>query len=226
MADSLFAQEITLNGVGPINHSLAGTAVALPRDSAGAIQWNPATISFLEHSEFQLGMGRHNATWYGDEYVAGTVAIGALAALWLYAALSDDNKDSYAKERERQRLNEEGYIVLNSGSLWIIVHDSSPDYSRPPKAQRQASSSASAPKPAVIRVPTISYLYQNPDSRWSFGLAVSEYGAKKIGALAIGNMVGICEYRFQGYEFIPTFAYRESRRLSFGLSPIFSIGGC
>lgn len=219
-ADSILAQEITLSGVGPINHSLAGTAVALPRDSAGAIQWNPATISFLEKSEIQLGMGRHNAKWYGDEYVAGTVGVGIVAALWIYAVVSDDNKDSDARDRERQRLNDEGLFVIDNGYFWIGIHDSSPDYSRPPSEQRQKSR---PPKTGIIRVPTISYAYQHPDSRWTTGLAISEYGAKKISAQAVGDEIGICKYRFQGYEFIPTFSYRESKRFSFGLSPIFSI---
>jgi long-subunit fatty acid transport protein len=44
-----------------------------------------------------------------------------------------------------------------------------------------------------------------------------------MGAVAIGDVVGIGEYRFKGYEFIPTIAYRESQRFSLGLSPIFSI---
>ena len=80
----LCAQELALSGVGPINHSLAGVAVALPRDSAGAIQWNPATISFLEQSEFQLGWGRHNAPWYGDEPIGYT----GLILLWLILGIT------------------------------------------------------------------------------------------------------------------------------------------
>jgi long-subunit fatty acid transport protein len=41
--------------------------------------------------------------------------------------------------------------------------------------------------------------------------------------MTVGDAVGIGTYRFQGYEFIPTFAYKESRRFSMGFSPIFSI---
>jgi len=220
--DSVFAQEMVFSGVGPINHSLAGAAVALPRDSAGAIYWNPATISFLDYSELQLGMGRHNAPWYGDEYVAGTVGIGLVAVLLVYAAVSDDDNDSYERERERQRLNDEGWIVINSGHLWIGIHDSSPDYSMPPPSQRPMHKPRPPQKP-IIRVPTISYLYQPMGTRWSFGLGISEYGARKLGAIEVGDAVGISIYRFQGYEFMPTFAYRENRRFSMGISPIFSI---
>ncbi|MCL2743450.1 MAG: hypothetical protein FWE67_06345 [Planctomycetaceae bacterium] len=54
-------------------------------------------------------------------------------------------------------------------------------------------------------------------------MAISEYGANKAGALVIDDKVGICEYSFRGYEFVPTVSYKESKRFSFGLSPIFSI---
>jgi len=219
-ADGLLcAQELMFNGVGPVNHSLAGAAVALPRDSAGAIQWNPATISFLEQSEFQLGMGRHNAPWYGDEFVVGTIGVAVVVALWIYTAV--DDKDDQEKERRQKQYGDE-WIVIDNGWLAILIHDSSPDYSRPPSAHRQESATARAPKQPKIRVPTFSYVY-NKNRHWSYGLAISEYGAQKVGALAVGDMVGICEYRFQGYEFIPTVSYRESKRFSMGFSPIFSI---
>jgi long-subunit fatty acid transport protein len=41
--------------------------------------------------------------------------------------------------------------------------------------------------------------------------------------MAMGDVVGIGEYSFRGYEFIPTASYRASRQFSFGFSPIFSI---
>jgi long-subunit fatty acid transport protein len=191
MGNSLSAQELTLSGVGPINHSLAGVAVALPRDSAGAIQWNPATISFLEQSEFQLGWGRHNAPWYGDEPIVYTALIG----VWLVCELLSDDRildDPYSRPR------------------------SDTDKKEPPPKQ------SALPALPIVRVPTFSYAY-NKNRHWSFGLAVSEYGARKTGTVAIGDEIGIGEYRFQGYEFIPAFAYQESRRFSVGFAPIFSI---
>ena len=50
------AQGIALSGVGPINRSMAGTATAAPIDAAGAIMWNPASISGLERSEMEFGL--------------------------------------------------------------------------------------------------------------------------------------------------------------------------
>jgi long-chain fatty acid transport protein len=47
---------IAISGVGPINRSMGGAAVAAPLDSAGAIYWNPATISDLG-SEMEFGTG-------------------------------------------------------------------------------------------------------------------------------------------------------------------------
>ena len=214
---TLFAQELALSGVGPINHSLAGTAVALPRDGAGAIQWNPATVSFLEHKhwEFQLGMGRHNAPWYGDEFVAGTAAVGVLVVAWLcLVAISDDDggrkKDDLWTWEDRPRRSGVSPVLV------ICIDTSKPE---PPTDQTPR-----VPRPSPIRVPTFSYVYRSQNiQHWSYGLAISEYGAKKLGALSIGDSVGICEYTYRGYEFIPTVSYRESRRFSFGLSPIFSI---
>ena len=199
MEHLIYAQELTFSGVGPINHSLAGVAVALPRDSAGAMQWNPATISFLDHKqfEFQLGWGRHNPPWYGDEPIAYTAAAGFLLVVFLVDLANDDNE-------------EDRYSRPNNNSNNNSNNDKKP--------------SAPPPNPRNIRVPTLSYVY-NKDKHWSFGLAISEYGANKTGTRFDVNkdIFGIYLYQFRGYEFIPTVSYRESQRFSFGLSPIFSI---
>ena len=50
-------QGIALRGVGPVNESMGGAAVACPIDSAGAIHWNPASISGLPSSEMSFGVG-------------------------------------------------------------------------------------------------------------------------------------------------------------------------
>ena len=39
-----------LNGVGPVNKSMAGASTAAPLDTLGAFMWNPATISALPNS--------------------------------------------------------------------------------------------------------------------------------------------------------------------------------
>ena len=49
-------QGIALNGVGPINRSMGGASTAAPIDAAGAIHWNPASISGLSSSEMEIGL--------------------------------------------------------------------------------------------------------------------------------------------------------------------------
>jgi long-subunit fatty acid transport protein len=218
----LFAQELSFGGVGPINHSLAGAAVALPRDSAGAMQWNPATVSFLELElcEFQLGMGRHNAPWYGDEFVVGTFGVGVVVIAWLYlVSTSDNNKDDvWTWERRQERTTTT--VTISP----VVIYPSGPNYYvRPPQQNPPSAQATRTPRPTPMRVPTLSYVYRPQDSDWSFGLAISEWGSRKVGAMAIGEIVGIGEYQFKGYEFIPTVSLRTGRQFSLGVSPIFSI---
>ena len=49
-------QGIALRGVSPVNESMAGASTACPIDSAGALHWNPATISGLPCSDISFGM--------------------------------------------------------------------------------------------------------------------------------------------------------------------------
>ncbi|MGD9634169.1 MAG: OmpP1/FadL family transporter [Pirellulales bacterium] len=51
------AQGLAASGVGPVNQSMAGAATACPIDAAGALMWNPASISGLASSEVSLGFG-------------------------------------------------------------------------------------------------------------------------------------------------------------------------
>ena len=51
------AQGIFLTGIGPVNTSMGGAAVAAPLDSAGALFWNSATTSGLKQSEMEMGIG-------------------------------------------------------------------------------------------------------------------------------------------------------------------------
>ena len=53
---TLRAQGIALSGVGPVNRSMAGASTAAPIDAAGALMWNPASISGLRCSEVDLGL--------------------------------------------------------------------------------------------------------------------------------------------------------------------------
>ena len=43
-------------GAGPVNRSMAGTAVATPIDGAGSLYWNPATSSALPGSSLDFGI--------------------------------------------------------------------------------------------------------------------------------------------------------------------------
>ncbi|MDR2763008.1 MAG: hypothetical protein LBB88_10425, partial [Planctomycetaceae bacterium] len=54
---STFAQGIMLRGIGAVNTSMAGVATGTPIDSAGALNWNPASISALDKSELAFGLG-------------------------------------------------------------------------------------------------------------------------------------------------------------------------
>ncbi|MCE5303408.1 MAG: outer membrane protein transport protein [Planctomycetaceae bacterium] len=52
----VFGQGIALRGVSAINSSMGGAAAACPIDAAGALHWNPASISGLPASEMSFGM--------------------------------------------------------------------------------------------------------------------------------------------------------------------------
>lgn len=54
---SAHAQGIYLPSIGPTNQSFGGAATAAPIDSAGALYWNPATLSGLKSSEMAFGLG-------------------------------------------------------------------------------------------------------------------------------------------------------------------------
>jgi long-chain fatty acid transport protein len=67
-------QGIALRGVGPVNESMGGAGVACPIDSAGAIHWNPASISDLPCSEMSFGFGMMLPT----ETLSSRIGAGAL----------------------------------------------------------------------------------------------------------------------------------------------------
>jgi long-chain fatty acid transport protein len=48
---------LALSGVGPINRSMGGASTAAPIDAAGALYWNPATITDLPSNEMEFGIG-------------------------------------------------------------------------------------------------------------------------------------------------------------------------
>jgi long-chain fatty acid transport protein len=52
----VYAQGIALGGCGPVNRAMGGAATAAPIDAAGALLWNPASISGLTCSEMMIGL--------------------------------------------------------------------------------------------------------------------------------------------------------------------------
>lgn len=55
--DAASAQGIAISGIGAVNLAMGGAATAAPIDAAGALHWNPATISGLSSSEVNFGFG-------------------------------------------------------------------------------------------------------------------------------------------------------------------------
>ena len=53
-ARSADAQGVYLPSIGPTNQSFGGAATAAPIDLAGALYWNPATLSGLKKPEFEI----------------------------------------------------------------------------------------------------------------------------------------------------------------------------
>jgi len=56
VAGPALGQGIALRGIGPVNESMGGAAVAAPIDAAGALHWNPASISGLAASDMSFGL--------------------------------------------------------------------------------------------------------------------------------------------------------------------------
>jgi long-chain fatty acid transport protein len=87
-ASSAGAQGIVVPGVGPINRSMGGTATAAPLDAAGAIHWNPATMSALPSSEVVIGfellyLSTHVETDFGSTRSdSGVSPLPTLAIAW------------------------------------------------------------------------------------------------------------------------------------------------
>src|SRR5262249_31357286 len=63
-----------VSGVGPVNRSMGGASVAAPLDAAGALYWNPASISGLERTELELGLD----LIYPQQTLSSSVPSGAI----------------------------------------------------------------------------------------------------------------------------------------------------
>ncbi|MGV3486110.1 MAG: OmpP1/FadL family transporter [Planctomycetaceae bacterium] len=51
-----FAQGAIVSAGGPVHRGMGGASTAAPVSALGALYWNPATISGLEHSELEIGL--------------------------------------------------------------------------------------------------------------------------------------------------------------------------
>lgn len=162
-------QGIFLTGTGPINQAMGGAAVAAPLDSAGALNWNSATISGLERSEM-------------------AIAIGAILPT------TELSSDAFGLS---------GSTRGNSG---------------------------------VTPVPTMSFVFKDPNSPWTLGVGVygiggfsSNFPSSALlspGANPIltpqpptGVGVGRIYSHAEIYQIAPTVAYAITDRLSFGFAP-------
>ena len=57
LGTSVMGQGIGFRGVGPVSESMGGAVTGCPIDAAGAINWNPATISALPGSDMSFSLG-------------------------------------------------------------------------------------------------------------------------------------------------------------------------
>ncbi|MGL4943661.1 MAG: OmpP1/FadL family transporter [Thermoguttaceae bacterium] len=94
-ATPVWAQGTFLRGVGAVNESMGGAAVAAPLDAAGAIYWNPAAISGLNSNQMSIDLGlimpnstvesaaADKTTNYGKaESEAGQIPAPTMAMTW------------------------------------------------------------------------------------------------------------------------------------------------
>ncbi len=87
----VFAQGLQLPGIGPVNRSMGGAAVAAPLEPIGALHWNPATISGLSSNELSVGVELLTPTGH----LKSTVNADALGAGFPATTLTgSDSSDS------------------------------------------------------------------------------------------------------------------------------------
>ena len=163
------AQGIFLTGTGPINQAMGGAAVAAPIDSAGALNWNPGSISGLRSSEMAVAIG----------FIVPTCSL------------------------DSQAFGLSGSTPGQSG---------------------------------VTPVPTMSWVYRNPNSRWTYGIGMygiggfsSNYPASSLASPQpnpiltpqppFGIGVGRVYAHAEIYQFAPTISYALTDKLSVGFAP-------
>ena len=210
------AQEAGFSGVGPINLSMAGAATALPLDSAGALTWNPATIGALEKTEFNCGLTRSNAPWFGDEFFVGAV----LFPIWLTLELADDDLDLFDDDWDRPD---------QPGPKPGFPFDDDPEETEGTQEEEEEAVAHEPGRRGVVRTFNVSYVYKLKNEKYAWGIGISENGAHKnrlvpYAASGNGKIIYVVEhYRVKGYEILPTFSVRPRENLYLGLSPVLTI---
>lgn len=66
---SVLAQGVYIPAAGPVHRGMAGASTAAPTDAIGALYWNPATISAMDHSELGFGVD----VIFADHHVGSSV---------------------------------------------------------------------------------------------------------------------------------------------------------
>ncbi len=56
-SEPAYGQGAYISAAGPVNRSMGGASAAAPINALGALYWNPATISGIEHPELEFGVG-------------------------------------------------------------------------------------------------------------------------------------------------------------------------
>ncbi|QDT03418.1 Outer membrane protein transport protein (OMPP1/FadL/TodX) [Rubripirellula lacrimiformis] len=56
MSGKAYSQGAIISAAGPVHRGMGGASTAAPISALGALYWNPATISGLEHSELEVGV--------------------------------------------------------------------------------------------------------------------------------------------------------------------------
>lgn len=215
LGETVTAQELGYGGVGSINHSMAGVAAALPLEGSGAIYWNPATIGDLEHGEFQLGFGRVNAPWYGDEtlaYPVAAVGFVAWAGLALYSWLNNDDDD------------DDHYRSKSSGGSNNKNDDDKAPWEQDPDPVVIDTDQFYKMSYPTVRGLSFSWVMpQDPDIPFNVGLNVRQLGSRKIRFFDAPDDADIKYaglYRIKTTEIAPAFSLRMGKRFQFGISPI------
>jgi long-chain fatty acid transport protein len=99
-----------LQGAGAVNFSMGGAGVALPVDAAGALQWNPASITAFDRNELSLSVAYFTAA---PEVYAKVVQPDGQGGFMTIEGVTED-------ERGASPLPTLGVVFANPGSKFAF----------------------------------------------------------------------------------------------------------